>query len=66
MIECARRAPALSQSTWAPREYLRAFHEKGQRPWYGYTMPVGFPHEDPARKETWGPRSRDDVDWTGF
>jgi len=48
------------------RDFLLAFLEKGQRPWYGFTMPVGFPHEDPARKETWGPRSRDDVDWTGF
>jgi hypothetical protein len=48
------------------KELLRAFRGKGQRPWYGWSAPVGLPHEDPARNETWGPRSPDEVDWTGF
>jgi len=48
------------------REALRVLHDRGQRPWYGFTEPIGLPHEDPARNETWGPRSRDDVEWTGF
>lgn len=47
-------------------EALRLLREKGMRPWYGWTAPVGLAHEDPARSETWGPRSPAEVDWTGF
>jgi hypothetical protein len=48
------------------KDMLRAFRDHGHRPWNGWTGPVGLPHEDPARMETWGPRSRDEVDWVGF
>jgi hypothetical protein len=48
------------------REMLLALKDKGQRPWYGWYAPLGLPHEDPSRMESWGPRSREDVDWSGF
>jgi len=66
LVPKIRNAQGGVASEKSAREFLRALRDKGQRPWYGFTMPVGFPHEDPARNETWGPRSRDDVDWTGF
>jgi hypothetical protein len=48
------------------RDMLREFRARGVRPWYGWTAPVGLPYEDPAKRESWGPRSADEVDWAGF
>jgi hypothetical protein len=48
------------------KDFLREFRSRGVRPWYGYVEPVGLPYEDPARRESWGPRTADEIDWAGF
>jgi hypothetical protein len=66
LVPKVRNAQGGAAGEKEAREMLRGLREKGQRPWYGWVAPLGLPHEDPARMESWGPRSREDVDWAGF